>query len=493
MTYRPPLPPQGGGGQKVSGKQTLPAGGPPTTGGPLRYTEPAYRPPYLPGQEPLPSRSRQRRSSPILAPILALVGLLVVGGASVWAVSMLGTDLTGFLTQGASPSPDVVAAGSSPEPRATSEPTLAIVDVEPSVAPDIAKPPPDERADIAGTIVFSRAGDIWAASGRELNRLTSTDSTKSDSSPAWSPDGKEIYFIRTTRKATENTLAGGLYTFYVPDVYRMKADGSDRKRIHDSLIQSSGKLWFSHVLQPDVSPDGKTVAVVSDGPDGTGPVELFMLDAKSGNLKKVAAPAQGEQGHSDPAFSPDGKQLAFTYNQAQGEDGVPRIGILKCRSRGDCTGGKVKLLRPGYAHPAWSPDGSWLAVEATRGTGRDIAIIDPRAGDIRLTLTDDGNSFAPVVSPNGDQIAYLHRDGQDIDVRVMTLEIGADGGITLVSDQAVTQDGNIDGTSPPNWFIPERQLTGSDGAANPDAGAAGAGAATLEPSPSLAEGAPPPP
>jgi Tol biopolymer transport system component len=346
---------------------------------------------------------------------------------------------------------------------------------------------------VKGTIVFSRAGDIWAATGRELNRLTDADATKSDSSPTWSPDGKRVYFIRTTRRPTADSREGGLYTLYVTDVWRMQADGSKREEVYNSLIKDAAGTWFSHVLQPDVSPDGDTLAVVSDGPDGSGPVELHLINIRNGRMEKVAAPADGDLGHSDPAFSPDGQKIAFTYNNAQGTDGVPRIGIHTCQTRKNCSAGPTKLLRPGYAHPSWSPDSEWLAVEATRGIGRDIAIIDPRRGDVRVLLTDDGNSFAPVVSPDGSQIAYLHRDGVAIDVRVMTLDIASDGKITLVEDRPVTDDGSIDGDSPPEWFIPTDQLPADiDDATALDASLASA--APVEPGASTAaDGAPPPP
>jgi Tol biopolymer transport system component len=456
------------------------------------YGDPVYRPPYLPGQEPIPPRDRRPRSSPVLAPLLALVGLLFVGGASVWAVSFLGVDLTRVGAEATeAPSPGVLQ---SPGPGLVAAASLepVVVAPEPTVLADIAEPPPDDRATVKGTILFSRAGDIWSASGQELRRLTEPDSTKSDGSPAWSPDGRSIYFIRTSKRPTANSREGGLYTLYVTDVWRMKADGSGREKVYDALIKDPAGIWFSHVLQPDVSPNGGSLAVVSDGPDGSGPVELHLLENRGKRLARVAAPGEGDLGHNDPDWSPDGSRLAFTFNHSQGTDGVPRIGIFQCKSRKDCTSGKTKLLRLGYARPSWSPDGQWLAVEATRGAGRDIAIIDPARGDVRVLLTDDGDSFAPSVSPQGDQIAYLHRDGIDIDLRVMTLDIAPDGKITLLDDRAITNDGSIDGDSRPSWHIPADQRATSadpvgaeeDGAAAPadDTGASGDGG-----------GAPPPP
>jgi hypothetical protein len=115
---------------------------------------------------------------------------------------------------------------------------------------------------------------------------------------------------------------------------------------------------------------------------------------------------------------------------------------------------------------------------------------------VRVALTNDGNSFAPVVSPNGDQIAYLHRDGVDIDIRLMTLDIAADGKITLLEDRAVTDDGSIDGESPPEWFIPREQRTNLERESTTDASPEPSTAVgpTSSPAPSAPpEGVPPPP
>ena len=462
--------------------------GPPASTVPPRRPELLYQPVYRPpGQEPLPPRRRQPRSSPIIAPLLALLGLVLVGGATLWAASFLGVSLTDGAAAEATPTPRAAVAaeasgapdvmpGASPEASITPE----IVVADATEPPDIVEPPPDQRAEVKGTILFSRAGDIWAASGQELRRLTNVDSTKADSGPTWSPDGRQIYFIRTTKRPTANSRPGGLYTLYTTDLWRMKADGSDRKRVYDSLIRNAAGTWFSHVLQPDVNPDGRSVAVVSDGPDGSGPVELHLFNPRSGRMSKVAAPAEGDLGHNDPDFSPDGRKLAFTYNSAKGSEGVPRVGILNCKTPSNCTLGSTRLLRPGFGHPSWSPDGAWLAVEATRGTGRDIVIIDPRKGDVRVVLTNDGDSFAPVISPNGDQIAYLHRDGIDIDVRVMTLDIAPDGKITLREDRAVTDDGIIDAESPPSWFMPADEITAA-GSPAPDASATASESPAAEP------------
>jgi Tol biopolymer transport system component len=449
------------------------------------------RSPYLPGQEPLPPR-RTRRSSPLLAPTLAFIGLILVGGASLWAMGIVDATI-GDATA------DPALAAASADPGATQPPEGEGQPAEPAplvTAPPIVEPPSSERADVRGTILFTRSGDIWAASGTSLERLTANVSVRADVDATWSPDGKSIYFIRTSKRTTNKTRPGGKYTLYPTDLMRMKPDGSSRKKVYDALIKDSRGLWFSLVRQPSVSPSGKDVVVVSDGPDGSAEeVTLHLVNSRTGQLRRVAAPAEPGLGHNDPAFSPDGTKIAFTHNSSGDTDGQPRIGIHTCQTKSNCSLGKVRYLKSGYAHPAWSPDGELLAVEATNGRGRDIVILNARRGDVRVQLTTDGDSFAPVFSPAGDQIAYLHRDGLNIDLRVMTLEFDDLGRITKVDDRPVTSDGGIDGASTPSWFIPPAELPDAVGPATASAGAGEPAAVseTDQPADAAADGAPPPP
>jgi len=469
-------------------------------------------------QEPVPPRPPQR-SSPVLAPVLALIALLIVGGASVGIVNYLDSTID-TATAEASVTPEPVAAAvvdatgtpeTGAEPEETSEPDATgtpfaiktqppeetpIVEPEGTAEPITVRPPSNERADIPGSLLFTRlGGDIWAASGTTMRSLTNSSSAKSDSSPTWSPEGRHIYFIRSTKHEVKDGKARekGKYTLYPTDLMRMKADGSDRKRIYNSLIRDSRGQWFSHVLQPSVSSAANNVAVVSDGNQGdANEVVLHVINSASGRMRKTGTPSEPHYsvsgfGHNDPDFSPDGKQIAFTYNDNSGTEGRPKIAVFTCQTKSNCSIGKTKYLKSGYANPSWSPKGNLLVVETTDGTGRDIAIITAKGGHERVRLTTDGDSFSPEFSPNGDQIAYLKRDGLGIDVRIMTLEIDDKGKISLVDDRPITSDGEVDGESGLSWYIPRSELTRSVDLAEADA------EASDEPVDDVLDGAPPPP
>ncbi len=246
----------------------------------------------------------------------------------------------------------------------------------------------------------------------------------------------------------------------------MNADGSGRKRLFTSMFRSGQGWWSTVAIQPDISPDGKTIVLASD--QGTvprsdtdaAPVVLSTMSATGKGLQSMGIQDAGQDqytplGHNDPAWSPDGRSIAFTYNAKGGGKGagVPRIGVIRAPFKK-----KQPDLSPngrGYANPSWSPDGRYIAAERLTNNSRDIVVLDPDTWEEVARLTTDGNSFAPEWSPNGDQIAYLHVDGLNVDARVMTLDIS--GNLSLVKDQAVTVDGKVDPASSPAWFIPRDQ------------------------------------
>ena len=85
-----------------------------------------------------------------------------------------------------------------------------------------------------------------------------------------------------------------------------------------------GRDWFYWIRQPVLGPDGKTLAVVSDGPDPTkSDVVLQFYDLSK---KKRTIPAVSEVtplGHQDPAWRPDGKVLLYVRNGREGREAHP--------------------------------------------------------------------------------------------------------------------------------------------------------------------------
>jgi dipeptidyl aminopeptidase/acylaminoacyl peptidase len=207
--------------------------------------------------------------------------------------------------------------------------------------------------------------------------------------------------------------------------------------------------------EPVMSPDGRTIALATDLPDPTTcpfvDVTVKLYDTKSDKLTSPNLPEVTGLGHQDPAWRPDGKVLAYVYNNRDGANGVPQIYSYVVGASARAISG------PGYLHPSWSPDGRYLAVTKTSAYGTDVAILHASTGAEVTLLTSDGTSWAPAWSPAGDQIAYLHGEGQVVDLRLVNLK-GNYGDWTAGDTMNLTQDAGLDSVSRPDWFVPADQI-----------------------------------
>lgn len=419
-----------------------------------------------------------------MAPLVAFLGLAIIAGGTVFAAQrfdLLGTAAAATATPGfGDPNATGEPIGTydptqTDDPFATDTPTSTDAAGQTTGPPPTAleTPPPGDQATIAGTLLYTRNGDVWSVSGTTSKQLLGAGNAFM---PVWSPDGSTIYYVQETLQRGKVPPWGAnapgrppSITHLATDIMSMRADGSGRKRRFASMRKEGLGSWSTVATQPAVTPDGRTLILVSDlgivptADFDFSPVLLSSMSTSGRGLKQLGVDSaigayQKPIGHNDPDVSPDGKRIAFTYDARGGGQGQgqPRIGIIKYPVRK--TTPDLSPKGQSYADPSWSPDGRYLAAERVTPDKRDVVILDPDTWEVVARLTTDGRSFAPVWSPNGDQIAYLHADGLDTNVRVMTLAQGATGP-TLLQDQAVTVDGKIDPESPPAWFIPRDQRT----------------------------------
>lgn len=116
----------------------------------------------------------------------------------------------------------------------------------------------------------------------------------------------------------------------------------------------------------------------------------------------------GQSNDGDPAWSPDGRQIAFSSDR----DGNREIYVM------DADGANVRRLtdHPAWdGHPYWSPDGSRILFESNRGPGQTFEVLTMLANGRRLRrLTDnDMDDKHPSWSPDGASVIFeSHREGR---------------------------------------------------------------------------------
>jgi hypothetical protein len=322
-----------------------------------------------------------------------------------------------------------------------------------------------------GSIVYAKAGNIWIQTGADAHQLTSSGN---DSMPTFAADGQSIFFIRiqdgTGKFPTGGSLSQGRswYDLSTPGLFRMKADGSDAQRLlNGRFIKSGGSTWFYWLRQPVPSPDGKTVVVISDGPN---PLEsdivLHSFNLASKKLTSLSLPESLHLGHQDPAWRADGKYLLYVKNGRELTRGAPQIYRYEPATK------KTRALTgPGYVSPAYSPDGAWIAATNTDAFGTDIALLDQSGKEV-LRVTDDGHSFSPTWSPAGDGVAFLHLEGTIVDLRMAKLD-DASGRWVVTDTVDLTKVSALDGASRPSWYVPAAELPAQSAppAPGPSAGA----------------------
>ncbi|MBZ5585543.1 MAG: DUF5050 domain-containing protein [Acidobacteriia bacterium] len=208
-----------------------------------------------------------------------------------------------------------------------------------------------------------------------------------DRSPSWSPDGRQIVFLRFS-----DALHSGVMT--VPAL-----GGAERKVTEGMFVP--GVAW---------SPDGQSLVLASrQSPDA--PYGLFTLSLATGEMHRLTEPrAQAWLGDVTPAISPDGRTLAFARTMTRAESEIYLLPLSKTLA---AEGQPRRLTYENGASgkPAWSPDGKVVVFS----TGNAGAMSIPTLMMIAASASGARAERAPL--GEGGEWPTISRDGKLVYMR----------------------------------------------------------------------------
>ena len=244
----------------------------------------------------------------------------------------------------------------------------------------------------------------------ERRRLTSPPAEISgDGSPAFSPDGTSLAFIRTARYAVSD--------LYVVDL-------GDDLTPQDEPRQRTFKNEPIH--KPDWTPDGRSIVFIVRGTlwrvsaMGTDPPESLAVAGRDADFPTVSR--RGNRLVYTRTVSDQNFQL-MRRPDAESKPGPPSRFLSSTRYE---------------AFPLYSPDGSRIAFESGRTGVRGVWVADADGSNAKLLHSEEGTwSGVPSWSPDNRRVAFNWNPEGHFDIYV----VGAGGGelLRLTTDPADDQ------------------------------------------------------
>ena len=246
---------------------------------------------------------------------------------------------------------------------------------------------------------------------------------------AISPDGEHVaYSLHRVDKKTEKKYS---------NIWIAPTGGGRPRSFTYGDHSDSSPAW---------SPDGRQLAFISNRADGK--TQLYVIPFRGGEARPITD-LQGDFG--DFEWSPDGRRIVFSFRNKDAQDiereadpALQELGVVsrhhtrvwfKLDGYGflpqgrwhiwttAVPSGRTRQLTDGDVHdevqPTWSPDGGRITFISNRSEQPDFSphegdlfVIPAAGGRLRKIIAPVGGKSSPRYSPDGKWIAYFAQEGR---------------------------------------------------------------------------------
>jgi Tol biopolymer transport system component len=255
--------------------------------------------------------------------------------------------------------------------------------------------------------------DIYTKQVGAPGMLRLTADPGADINPTWSPDGRFVTFLRESHSS---------HSRY--GVYSVPALGGPERKLTEVYKHGKSKMrvrggfyslnTYEHSV--DWSPDGKLLAVVDRGA-GEDLLSIFELNPDTGEKRKLTSPPFNTIGDGFPAYSPDGRTLAFVRTKSFLVEDIYLLSLHEAQIT------RLTLDDSIIEQVAWTPDSREIIFTSLRESGYVASLWRISvAGGAPVRLAAAGlRVMNGVVARHGDRLAYAQATR---DVNIWRLCVG---------------------------------------------------------------------
>jgi TolB protein len=222
------------------------------------------------------------------------------------------------------------------------------------------------------------------------------------------------------------------------DLYVVDSDGENLRRVsrHDLSI-----------LSPSWHPDGERVAFLSLSLEGE--AAIYEVNLRTGGERRLPSLGQGQV--NTPVYLPGGERIAVTLDRGFSSR------IVSWDLARECCAVEITDSRAQDLSPAFSPDGRWLAFTSNR-LGAPLVFVQPAGGGEAALISPfvagvPADFTAPEWSPRGRVLAYHGSLGRRQRYQIVATELGDGVGVTRTI--RLTSEGSSES---PSWGPDGRHL-----------------------------------